>query len=435
MKVLMVVARGLHLGYIGCYGNEWVQTPALDQLAAEGVVFDQHYADQPDAAGARRAWRTGCYQFPSVKPEEELLSQEPGNLISLLGERNIATFLVYDELSRGHPATPVDWQYSYPLESARAASLLPERVSDAMSQALLSLTLCEQWLLRCDLGILLQSAEGSEELLAPGAADGEEDVGIEPASVSDDSPYGEIREPEDVAHYQLQDRYASLVRLLDAALGCALQELEWLGLLDEVLVMVTSDHGQKLGEDRTRPGSRLFLHEELIHIPLILRLPGKAEAGRRIAALTQSIDILPTLFDAFGVPVPAVHGYSIVPLARGEQNPVRPYACAGLRRGDAIEWALRSPEWAFLLAVNSSSSDTPLESELYVKPEDRWEVNNVRQHHLEFAEGLEQTLRRFVEATRRPGPLQSPELPHPEQEPAKEQQDPIVESAERSIPT
>ena len=427
MKALVVVARGLHLGYIGCYGNEWVQTPALDRLAAEGIVFDQHYADQPDAAGADRAWQTGCYHFPPLKPEDDLPGQEPRSLFGVLGEHAIATFLVYDERNRVHPATPADWRHSYPLELAGEGSLLPERVSDAMSQALMRLAPREQWLLTFDVGILLQSAECWAD-----AAAGEEDGRIEPASVSDDSLCGELLEPEDIAHCQLQDRYASLVTCLDSALGRGVQELERRGLLDEMLIIVTSDRGQKLGEDRTRLASQLFLHEELIHIPLIVRLPGKEGAGRRIAALTQSIDILPTLFDAFGVPLPAVHGHSILPLARGEKDLLRPYACAGLRTGDTVEWALRSAEWAFLLPASDSAPYSPTESELYVKPEDRWEVNNVRQHHLEFAEGLEQTLRRFMEATARLGPLQPPELPH--QEAVEEQQDQSVESAGRSIP-
>src|SRR5262245_8382510 len=60
MKALVLVASGLHLGYIGCYGNEWVATPALDRLAAEGVVFDQHYADCP--IGLR--W-TGLHAVPA----------------------------------------------------------------------------------------------------------------------------------------------------------------------------------------------------------------------------------------------------------------------------------------------------------------------------------------------------------------------------------
>jgi len=50
MRVVVVNARGLHLGYVSACGNEWIETPALDRLAAEGVVFDNHVADRPDAA-------------------------------------------------------------------------------------------------------------------------------------------------------------------------------------------------------------------------------------------------------------------------------------------------------------------------------------------------------------------------------------------------
>src|SRR5438874_2724726 len=67
MKILVLNAGALHLGYLGCYGNEWVATAALDRLAAEGVVFDQHYADRPGSA--RSCW-TGRYQFPLPQPAE-----------------------------------------------------------------------------------------------------------------------------------------------------------------------------------------------------------------------------------------------------------------------------------------------------------------------------------------------------------------------------
>src|SRR5260370_31706046 len=96
MKALVLVASGFHLGYIGCYGNEWVQTPNLDRLAAEGIVFDQHYADQPDAAGAQRAWQTGCYRFPSATTEEKSAFPEPASLFPLLAEEGIGTSLVSD---------------------------------------------------------------------------------------------------------------------------------------------------------------------------------------------------------------------------------------------------------------------------------------------------------------------------------------------------
>jgi len=119
---------------------------------------------------------------------------------------------------------------------------------------------------------------------------------------------------------------------------------------------------------------------------------------------------MPTFFDLFGLPVPEAHGRSLLPLMLGKSAKIREYACTSLRAGDRIEWALRTPEWGFLLPMQAPSSGSPLASELYVKPDDRWEVNNARQHHVVLAENIEQTLWSFVRATLAPGPFQPPDL-------------------------
>jgi hypothetical protein len=200
------------------------------------------------------------------------------------------------------------------------------------------------------------------------------------------------------------------VTALDARLGVLLELLEEKDYLDQTLIWVTADRGFPLGEHGIIGAERPWLHEEVIHLPSIVRWPCGAEPGLRAAALTQPVDMLPTLFDLFGLPGPEVHGSSLFPLLRGEKEAVRPYACAGLRIGGAIECALRTPEWAFLFPVQTGEGGPSRASRLYVKPDDRWEVNDVRQHHLELAEHLELVLRRFVAATRRPGPLESPTL-------------------------
>ena len=70
MKVLVLAARGIQTAYMGCYGNPWIATPNLDALAASGVVFDQHFADRADSAGARRTWRDGRHHLPDPSHSE-----------------------------------------------------------------------------------------------------------------------------------------------------------------------------------------------------------------------------------------------------------------------------------------------------------------------------------------------------------------------------
>src|SRR5436190_17748007 len=90
MRTLVINVRGFHLGYLGCYGNEWISTPALDRLAADGIVFDQHLADVPEAFAARRAWRSGHYQLPALDSEDAPCPGAP-DLIEELRRHGVRT--------------------------------------------------------------------------------------------------------------------------------------------------------------------------------------------------------------------------------------------------------------------------------------------------------------------------------------------------------
>jgi arylsulfatase A-like enzyme len=419
MKVLVLTASGLHLGYVGCYGNEWISTPALDRLAAAGVVFDQHYAEHPDRDKALCVWQTGRYAFPLAPGTPAATGPEPPNHFSLFREHGIATILITDQPERW----PVDarsvWEHVHAVGLPSRAGTTLERVIDAVIETIHPITAREHWLVWVDSGILLPPWSVPDEFRAAYTEEEEDE-----AEEVDESPAGEESRadsgPDIEKWLQLQNEYGAAVTYLDSAIGLLVDELDKLGLSEEVLLLFTTDHGQALGEPDARGADHLELHEERLHLPLIVRLPGKAQAGRRIPALTQPVDLLPTLFEAFGLAAPAVHGQSLWPLLRGKTEQVRAYACAGLGTGESGEWALRTPEWGFLFPLPTSAADPPPKHRLYVKPDDRWEVNDVNQHHLELAESLEQTLRGFVEATRRDGPLQPPELRKPEEEPAEE---------------
>jgi arylsulfatase A-like enzyme len=416
MKVLVVTARGLQAGALGCYGNQWVETPALDGLAAEGVVFDQHFADRADAEGARRAWRSGRYQLP-VPADQPPAAAGGGDLLKTLRTHGIHTRLIVDPSRPAPPDFEAGWDAVERVDAA-AAGLTPlDAVLEAVRVALGQLAGRDGWLLWVDVATPLPPWDVPEDFLAPYFHDetadeeGEEaEEAGEPLTPLQEVEPGPIDPGDDTLFLRLHSTYAAAVTYLDAGIGELLEVLQNLAGGDEVVVLVTADCGQALGEHGVVGAVRPWLHDEVLHLPLIVRLPGAAEAGRRVAALTQAVDLAPTLADVFDVPLPAAHGHSLLPLVHCEAEQVRPYACAGLEVGAAIDWALRTPAWAYLLPAQAPPDGPPRGAQLYVKPDDRWEVNDVVQHHLELAEHLEQALRDFVAATRRPGPLQAPVL-------------------------
>ena len=109
----------------------------------------------------------------------------------------------------------------------------------------------------------------------------------------------------------------------------------------------------------------------------------------------QTVDLLPTVLAALGLPPSdRVHGHDLLPLIRGEQTKVREYACMGM---DVEEFAIRTHLWHLIVPIETDPDDPPRPPELYRKPEDRWDQNNVIAIFPEVAEHLELTLRRFVE--------------------------------------
>jgi arylsulfatase A-like enzyme len=414
MKSLVIVAGGLHLGYLGCYGNDWIDTPALDELAASSVVFDQHYADAPDVAGARRSWRTGRYQFPML--EASPIATGGTDVLAALKQQGVTTFLILDG-SRPHDTDFAQgWDHVKIAKGDRKETALV-RTLEAVQKALDRCTRLEHWLIWVELAPLRPPWDVPDEFrnrfFLQSTDDDTEDDSEEEATAL--QPWTGalpdwIDEKDDATFLRLQRTYAGAVAYLDAGLDMLLQDLAARELQDELLLVLTSDHGLPLGEHGVVGLGQPWLHDELAHVPLLLRLPGEAEAGRRVPALTQAVDLGPTLLDAFGAPLPPVHGHSLLPLARGATEQMRDYAVMGLQVGADVEWALRSPDYSFLLPLRTTAERLRA-PQLYVKPDDRWEVNDLIQHHLEWTEQLERTLRNFVAATQPPGPVQAPLLP------------------------
>lgn len=413
MKVLVLAVNGLHLGYLGCYGNDWIATPALDALAVESVVFDQHYAVCPDGAGAAWAWRTGHYLLPD--PEGGPVPP-PGaaDLVRQLSAGGLATRLILAEDSGMPDWFANEWGAVQRIAGGQQLEAGWEAALDATVDILASLadqphgliwtqlpSLAPPWRLAEQFRDRYFDSDDEEEAAAPSLA-----------PLLDPVP-GQVAVADDDLRMRLQRTYAAAVSVADLCLGLLVEQLRQDALLEDLLLIVTSGHGLALGEHGLVGPLRPWLHEEVIHVPLLLRLPGPAQESRRVPALTQSIDLAPTLLETFGLGQPATAGRSLWPLVRGQTDTLHPYACCGWQVGEAVEWCLRTPQWGLVLPVRAAADDRQRERQLYVKPEDRWEVNDLALRHLEWAGQLEATLRAFAEAARQPGPLVPPPLPQP----------------------
>ena len=147
--------------------------------------------------------------------------------------------------------------------------------------------------------------------------------------------------PRDLAH--LEALYDGEIAYNDYHIGLLLDKLARLGILDNTLVIVTSDHGEEFLEHGSyRHGKNLY--QEMIRVPLVMRLPGKIPAGRRVSSIVQTIDMMPTIMDLLGFDIPAeTQGKSLVPLLNG-----------GSRRLNDIAYVERSDEdtlHAFISAI------------------------------------------------------------------------------------
>ncbi len=129
--------------------------------------------------------------------------------------------------------------------------------------------------------------------------------------------------------------YYACVSFTDAQVGKVLDELEKLGLAEDTIVILWGDHGWNLAEHTMWCKHSCF--ETSMQVPLIVRAPGVTKGGQRTKALTEFIDIYPSLSELAGLPLPShLQGKSFVPLLKDPDLPWKPAAIGRFVNGDTI---------------------------------------------------------------------------------------------------
>lgn len=379
MKLVVFVLRGCSVNWLGAYGNEWVVTPDLDRLAAEGVVFDRHYSDVPSGYAFRAAWQTGRDQFRPYAARAVLLPtlRAAGVFTAIVRANRLshdAPADYYAAWDKVFDARPTPGEADLPL-----AEVLPDVLDELAAHA--------DWLLWVELDTLLPPWEVPPAVFEAYIEDLLDDTGDEPPTPWA-APVEGWFDTEDVAAWELlHTSFAAVVTKLDADLGQVFAPLMAAG----AGLVVTSNAGFPLGEHGVIGAHRPWLHEEMVHLPLLVRLPDAAHAGLRVNAFTQPADLMPTLLGLFGQPPPPdVDGHDLSRYWHGPGEPARAHAVSVLNHNGAIEKAIRTDDWAYLLPVQqpAEDADEPRTALLFVKPDDRREVNDVAARQPDVADRL-----------------------------------------------
>ena len=364
MKTILILMDTLQRKMLHAYNPDSPAiTPNLDRLAARSMVFDQHYIGSAPCMPARRDILTGRLNFL----ERNWGPVEPFDvtLPALLRQHGVFSHLATDhyhyaevggegymqqyntwELFRGQENDPYVSRVNGPcLPEASAGRVNRQNIlnrilyhSDADYPTPKTFAAAAQW---------LRDNEGADDFLLhvetfaphePFEAS-EEFIRMYPDDYEgfyDWPRYAELGEqetPEAIRH--LRNRYMASLSMADKWLGKLLDEMDRQNLWEDTLVVFTSDHGHMLGEHR-RTGKNVFhAWNEMAQIPLFIHLPGDKRAGERVDAVTQNIDLFPTLLawhgaekERAGIPYP-IHGRDLLPLLRGETEKVRDCALYG----------------------------------------------------------------------------------------------------------
>ncbi|HPM76854.1 MAG TPA: sulfatase [bacterium] len=171
--------------------------------------------------------------------------------------------------------------------------------------------------------------------------------------------------------------YEGEVRYVDRQMGTLFQLLRENGLLDNSLIIFTSDHGESFLRDKHHhTGHAIYLYDELIKVPLIVRFPGGEHAGRAIGAQVRLLDLVPTILDFVQARRFPGEGKSLLPLIAGTETKDRHslseyYKNPHLKIKNLTRFSLRTPEAK--LIVNQRRT----ENEFFDLQRDPGELDNL----------------------------------------------------------
>jgi arylsulfatase A-like enzyme len=411
-NVIYIMADDLGYGDLGCYGQEVIQTPHIDRLAAEGMKFTDHYAGHTVCRPSRLVLLTGKhvgnlpihdnvpYDLPAGAVTVTSLLQEAGYVTGGVGKWALG--------GPGSDGSPVkqgfDFWFGY-LDQGDAHNYYPEylyrneekvplpgnKVGDQRRVSVKRVTYAHDEMTREALEFIRENRDRPFFLQAH--------YTIPHANNEGGRATGDGMEVPDYGIYADRDwpstekGFAAMITRLDGDVGKMIALLKELGLDERTLVIFTSDNGphqeggHKVDFFHSRGpirGYKRDLYEGGIRVPMIARWPGRIAPGSVTAHPSAFWDVLPTLCELAGAEPPEdIDGISFLPVLLGKEQPEHDYLYWRMRG----KIGLRQGNWKLV----RTDEDAPFE--LYDLDNDLGEQNNLAGQH----PGIVTRMQRIVE--------------------------------------
>jgi arylsulfatase A-like enzyme/Flp pilus assembly protein TadD len=303
--IYLITIDTLRADHIHCYGYDAIETPALDSLAAEGIRFTSAFTPAPITNVSHASILTGLQPSSHGVTSfgSPLLASHP-TWAELVKPKSYQTaaFIGSIVLDSKTLAPGFDRGFDYYDNFPKASQLSPAKATTRWDRL---------------------ERRGQEVVNHAEAWLSSHPAGPHFVWIHLYDPHDPYEPPWPFSIRYKDNLYDGEIAYADSALGNFLDFLKEKGLYQRAIIVVVGDHGEGLG-DHNELTHGIFLYDSTTHVPLIIKLPAGAAAGKTIDSQVRTTDILPTVLQILNIPIPpSLDGTSLQPLFTGSESKER----------------------------------------------------------------------------------------------------------------
>ncbi|UCC30866.1 MAG: sulfatase-like hydrolase/transferase [Phycisphaerales bacterium] len=370
VNIVLVSIDTCRPDYLGCYGYQRKTTPNIDAIAQEGILFENVITPIPNTLPAHCSMLTGTvppyhgvhdnhnYRLPKSNVTLAEAMREHGYTTAGF----VSSFVLDSQFGLDQGFDTYDDDVG---EGVGTARVLNERRANAVSGV------ASAWL-----------EEHADERFF--------------LFLHYFDPHSPYDPPEPYALRFSDNRYAGEIAYVDYHLGRVIEKLKNLGLYDSAMIIVTSDHGEGLGE-HSETWHGYFIYHSTTKVPLIVKLPASRKAAR-VQQTVALIDLFPTVLSNVGIQVPSevqgrdLSAYFAGSSRSGSERYFYSESLVPTKHKCSPLFGLETHQWKYIQASRP---------ELYDLTRDPGETNNVLAMHPERADSFRERLKAVLTETTR----------------------------------